>query len=164
MTALALDFPSYGYNTYSAQSHSAEGNCVAHMIQSVSKELLSSYALGNRTAALKTELTEIYNETRELGWDGDRAEPLEPMALERAFSFIDSLPADVPTPEMAPAPDGEIHFEWYFGPRKVMTVGISAVGELSFASMKGAKRLYGAEPFSGDFPEQLAFILASLNA
>ena len=159
MNALAIDIPTCGSACGSASSRSLEGIAVAQMMRRIGEDALSSYYLGYAFEALKCELSEIYEETRVFGWDGMTAAPIEELAVTKAFEFIDTFPRDIPMPELAPGPDGNIHFEWYFGPRRVITVCVSIDAELSFASLDGAKRLNGAEPFVGEFPFRLAELI-----
>jgi len=149
-------FTTNSLSVVESSSKSKEGEQLTGWVQLVSRHLMDSYVLGNPTHEIMAEIAEIKEETSKNGWDGYGAPALTLEAIEQAKRFARTFPSDLPTPDLSPAPDGEVHFEWSFGFRQVVSASISSEGEVTFASLNGAKRVYGAEPFEeGSFPDEL---------
>lgn len=103
-------------------------------------------------------LREAAEEASRPNWDGYGAQPVSGATLAQALAFLDLLPSTLPRPEISPHPDGELAFEWSFGPRRVLTISVSESGRLSYAALFGHARLHGTEFLLDALPE--AVILA----
>ena len=81
-------------------------------------------------------------------WDGYGARPISDLAKQSAQRFVNMLPADLPAPQAAPDPDGEISLSWDFGPNRVFTVSVAESGTVNYAGIlgRGVKR-HGQEPY-----------------
>lgn len=63
---------------------------------------------------------------------------------------------------MAVHPDGEIEFEWYRGPRWLLTVSVGKTGALSYAGLFGRNKVHGVEQFSEGLPDAIVQNLGRL--
>jgi hypothetical protein len=86
-------------------------------------------------------------------WDGYGAQPVLFETYEKAKRFAQSLPFGIPAPEVSTEPDGEITFEWYASPTRVLSVSVGPNNELTYAALFGASRAYGTEVFHDEIPE-----------
>jgi hypothetical protein len=108
-------------------------------------------------------LREAFEESSRPGWDAYGAHPVSEATLARALAFLDALPSTLLWPEISPHPDGELAFEWSFGPRRLLTVSVNESGRLSYAALFGRARVHGTEFFLDDaFPDQIALALRRL--
>lgn len=91
------------------------------------------------------------------GWDGYGGTPISPETIAQAKRFIDALPEEIPTPDIAGEADGDIGFEWYKSPRRLLSVSISAAGVLAYAGLLGdAGSASGTEQFVDEIPVNIA--------
>ena len=97
-------------------------------------------------------------------WDGHGGYPVSDATLEQALAFLDLLPTGLPQPDIAPHPDGEIAFEWWVAPRRLVTVSVSESGRLSYAALFGSARQYGTELLLDPLPVPVAAALRRLYA
>ena len=109
-------------------------------------------------------LMEVSKEASRPNWDGYDASPVSDATLAQAMTFLNLLPSSLPKPQMSPHPDGELAFEWSFGPRRLLTVAINGSGRMSYAALFGQSRVYGTEYLLDAFPEPLAMALRKLHA
>src|SRR4051812_42803783 len=83
------------------------------------REALSAYSDAAPAASLNEPLwtlARVKQEASEPDWDGYGAAPVSDQTYERARVFLACLPVNVPTPDIAADPDGEISFEWSRSP------------------------------------------------
>src|SRR6266540_5638638 len=78
-------------------------------------------------------------------WDGYGARAVRPETRDNAIWFLRSLPSSVPSPDVAVDPDGEVAFEWYASPGRVFSVSVGSGDVVTFAGLKGRKRIRGTE-------------------
>ncbi len=107
-------------------------------------------------------LLEASEEASRPNWDGYGAYPVSDATLAQALAFLDLLPSTLPRPEISPHPDGELAFEWSFGPRRLLTVSVNESGRLSYAALFGQARLHGTEYLLDALPEPVALALRRL--
>lgn len=76
--------------------------------------------------------------------------PIRTTAVRRLFAsvgwaeaFIDGALATAPEPDIAVDSDGDVLFEWLYGPRDVLTVSVGPAGVINFASLTGSSRFHG---------------------
>ena len=100
---------------------------------------------------VRARIEEIAAECAARDWDNYGAQGISEVTKQYAQAFVDLLPADLPEPQAAADPDGEISFYWDFGTDRMFTASISESGAISYAGIlgKGVKR-HGQEPFRGD--------------
>lgn len=113
-----------------------------------------------RGRALSEALHALREQTTQQDWDGYGASPVEPQAYELAQRVAALLPNNVVVPEVATDPDGEVSFEWYRGPRQVLTISVGANRRISYAGLFGANKVHGVEYLQDELPEP---VLTSLR-
>lgn len=97
-------------------------------------------------------------------WDGFGASAVATSAVAHAIEFLDSLPTTVDQPDISIHPDGEVGFFWTRGNRNTVAVAVSPTGLISFASLRGHRRLHGSEYLLNGLPSSLALVLRQLHA
>ncbi|MCZ6675519.1 MAG: hypothetical protein O7C75_21535 [Verrucomicrobia bacterium] len=158
---LDLDSPIPEYRTPAV---SEESRSIMDQLRDAIDSSLSTIFLGKIKMSLFSEVSEIEEECSINNWDGAGSEPISPIAITMAELLIYSFPQGIPLPELTPATDGEIHFDWRVGHKQALTASLSNNGFLSFAFIKGGRRFHGSEPFEGTFPERLSDLLNELYA
>ena len=103
------------------------------------------------------------SEASQPGWDGYDASPVSGGTIAQALAFLDLLPSTLTMPEISAHPDGEMAFEWYIGPRWLLTVSISETGRLSYAGLFGLARVHGTEWLLDSIPQPVAFAFQRLH-
>ena len=117
--------------------------------------LRESFTLGSRVADAEADLESIWQECNTENWDGFGAAPVNQETLRQAANFLDVLPLGTPAPEVGAEPDGHLTFEWYNSPRRTLSISVSPEGELHYAALLGARKIYGTEPFFGKIPSNI---------
>lgn len=90
------------------------------------------------------------------GWDGYDALPADPNAVKYAIAFLQNLPDDLPIPEFAIDPDGDVAIEWDYGPRLLISIRIARDGTLYYAGKDGHASFHGVEPYREGIPEAVS--------
>jgi hypothetical protein len=108
-----------------------------------------------------TRVRRLREECGEAGWDGYSAAPISAAVESHAVRFVLKLPVYLPAPDVTPDRDGEISFDWWFGPNAQFGVSVSREGNLSYAGVigKGVKR-HGMEPLGEAVP---SYILSTIE-
>lgn len=89
------------------------------------------------------ELRQLCQQFQLAGWDGHKALPVAVGSVEHAVQLVESLPATLAVPSVGAEPDGQVTLEWYRSPRHVLSVSVSAEGDLHYAALLGRNRHYG---------------------
>lgn len=110
----------------------------------------------DRSALLQT-VDEMCRRCSQLGWDHADAESISPQTRAIARRLLELLPSDVPLPVVSPEPDGQINFEWYRAPRRLLTTSISNTGTLYWAALIDSEDPRGSCQFSEQFPPTLLY-------
>jgi len=135
----------------SASAVSAEGQFARAQVTEVLGSLDSAVSLQGPHTALLDELDSLLTEHSTPGWDGHEAPAISYATVQNARDFIRSLPASVPSPELAVDPDdAAISFEWHGGFRKVFSVSVGKSGRLACAGLDGTDRWHAALAFDGE--------------
>jgi hypothetical protein len=106
----------------------------------------------------KAALEAAYLAARDDNWDGAGSKRVEPSTYGYAQQFLQFLPTlpilpnNMALPEIVADTDGEILFEWDYGPRRVFSISIGRDGTLSYAGLFDRNKVHGREPFSGALP------------
>jgi len=110
-------------------------------------------------------LVGVFRGASRSNWDGYGASPVSGAALAHALAFLELLPSSLEKqPEISAHPDGEIAFEWFLRPRRLLTVSINASGRLSYAALFGGARIHGTEFLLDAIPDPIASALRRLYA
>lgn len=105
---------------------------------------------------------DVAQEASAADWDGYNGLPVTEATREQALAFLSALPSTLPAPDVSVHPDGELAFEWYLGPRRLLTISVNEAGRLSFAALAGQTRLYGSEHLLDALPEPITIALRRL--
>jgi hypothetical protein len=122
-------------------------------LQATFQHWLESVSLGKTLQDTYKQLYQVRQDCRRSDWDGYGAEPVSLESYENAKRFIRSLPFSLSSPEVSAEPDGDITFEWYSNPTRVLSVSVGPNNELHYAGLFGASRAYGTEVFHDQIPE-----------
>jgi hypothetical protein len=117
-------------------------------------------------ATVLDELRALGEECRDADWDGFGALAVNETTLRNACRFVESLPAELPMPDVGAEPDGAVTLEWHRNPRLTLSVSVHEDGSLHYAALIGAGRHWGTEPFEGAVSSRLSDLIheASSNA
>jgi len=130
--------------------------------QMVDGQLMSIYtALNNFREATFQDLSEISEEAKIENWAGYESKAITKNEIENAARVIQSLPFDIQNPELGIEPDGQITFEWYKDSNHVLSMSVDE-NRLHYACINGLSKSHGEEPFFGQFPERIAFLIRLL--
>ena len=114
---------------------------------------------------LEKNLLQVYNECQNPNWDGYGAESVTSITLEYAKQFLNILPEDVLIADLSVCadPDGDISFDWYWGPFGTISISISAEGKLCYAALYGDEKIHGVEIFNGVLPKKIKDLIHEIN-
>lgn len=84
-------------------------------------------------------------------------------AVHSAMRLIRSLPNDVPIPEVAVDPDGEISLNWMPARARVFSISVGDSDRMAYALLDGSDRAHGVFRFAGTIPAVQLLQLRSLN-
>jgi hypothetical protein len=88
-------------------------------------------------------------------WDGAGSKRVEHSTYKYAQQFLQFVPNYIALPEIVADTDGEILFEWDYGPRQVFAISIDRDGTLSYAGLFDHNKVHGRVPFSGTLPSAI---------
>jgi len=153
MNCPAIPFEPAGvFEFVESDAVSNEGTCVQKLFRKTRQDLRSSVFLGYSRETCQNQLIEAWQQARTKGWDGYDADAVQPSALNSAYAFIDAFPSNVPMPEVAIDPDGEVSFDWFSAPRRQFSISVGANNVLSYAGLFGHDKVSGSERFQGTIP------------
>jgi hypothetical protein len=92
------------------------------------------------------------------GWDGEEGVSISSLVINHAMNFIRSLPDDVPSPEVAPEPDGSISFDWISSRNRIFSVSVGLDDRLAFAWIDGTDSGHGVTHRDAIAPRMLDII------
>lgn len=106
-----------------------------------------SQALFGRKAAAIAELMLVAYECCQGDWDGNGSAAVDPRAVDLAKLVVRQLPADVPSPQFCPEPDGSISLDWILSETRIFTLSVGASHRLAYAWVDGTDRGHGVARF-----------------
>lgn len=110
------------------------------------------------------ELIDVWEECREANWDGHHAIPVPWSAYNYTKRLLEALPLEIPVPSVGVEADGDLTLEWYRNPRQLLSVSISADGELHYAATIGRNRHSGTIVFLDEVPDTILKLIRSACA
>lgn len=116
----------------------------------------SVYSTERHEAKLKALLA-AFTDTEE--WERDRTRMPDSSAFLYGWQFLEALPSSVPIPEVTFEADGDVSFDWDYGPRQVASVRISRDGFVYYAGLFGYATEHGAEAFGERIPARVAEVI-----
>lgn len=123
----------------------------------------SSFVPLSRRGGLLANFSELLDNCKEADWNGEAANAIDVVAENAAYQFIKSLPSDIPDPDIDPIPEGLVAFEWYKGPKNVVSVVPNANNGIDYAVRKGNEIIHGSAPFFGAIPTSILSHVRSLT-
>ncbi len=115
-----------------------------------------------RGGAALASLIEVLEPASRPDWDHDGAVAVANSTGIRALGFLASLPDAFPLPEVDAEPDGRIAFDWYRGPRGVLTVSVGKRNSLAYAATIGSHASHGTVVLGDSFPAAIVDLLRRL--
>jgi hypothetical protein len=100
-------------------------------------------------------LEAAYEGARADNWDGVGSKRVELSTYKYAQQFLQFVPNYIALPDIVADTDGEILFEWDYGPQQVFAVSIDKYGTLSYAGLFSRRKVHGREPFSAPLPSAI---------
>lgn len=159
MSTIAFRGPSL-LSRYISPGVSEEARVLQDRIAKVLNRMFQSVTLGEPIGEALEALEQVFEECSEDNWDGYGASAVEVDTYLESRRFLQSLPTTIPIPEITVEPDGEIAFEWYVAPRKILSVSVGSHNILTYAGLFGLSKTHGTEYFGDELP---ATILSNLQ-
>jgi hypothetical protein len=155
MSAAAIDYLPDIYQYVPSQGVSDQASRIRTLFSEVQERWKDSVALGHWREEIRDRLYQACTEALKSNWDGYDAQAVQPASVMKALEFIDALPKNLPTPEIAVDPDGEVSFDWYGGVRRQVSISVSPLGVLSYAGVFGSDYVRGKERLQWLLPHHL---------
>jgi len=124
------------------------------------RSLQETFYFGFNVREVFNELYTVAEECKLANWDGQGALPVSDESYRAAFRFLEALPLGSVAPSVGVEPDGEMTLEWYHSPRRTLSISFNKDGELHYAALVGASKIYGTEPFFGDVPKIITDLIS----
>ena len=145
---------------FTTQGVSEEASVLQGRIAMVLNRMLQSETLGEPISEALNALREVFEECSEDNWDGYGASAISINTYLESRRFLQILPTTIPIPEITAEPDGEIAFEWFIKPRRILSVSVGSDRILTYAGIFGINKTHGTEYFGDELP---AAILSNLQ-
>ena len=116
----------------------------------------TSITLGEPKLAAVRALRDAVIEAQDYGWDGYTAAPADPGAICYALQFLSALSHEIPLPDIAVDPDGDIALDWDLGERRIFSVRIGRDGTLNYAGLVGHSSFHGMEILREGIPKAVS--------
>ena len=118
------------------------------------KHLQPFFSYGRRSD-LFSELDSVAEEISQPGWNGNNEEPVSQESYYKAYCLAEMLPLELPNPTVGADPDGELTFEWYRAPHRLLSLSIGADGFIHYVARIGPNKHHGREEFFDEMPKRL---------
>ena len=152
---------------FSPQYHgvSAESKAVLSLKKAsdVSQEN-SGTALSRANQDLYRMVLEEAGQCSVLGWDGYDAKPVTDTSIRDARKLIESLPDDLPIPNIIAEPTGELCFEWHKDKWNIVSLSVGGDDLIIYSALFGPDdREYGRKKLSRHLPQELRRLIGKLK-
>jgi hypothetical protein len=156
MSSAVIPYPSCGvFEGLDSNAVSDEANRVRNLFKETRERLWSTPSLGSSREECRNRLVDAYSEGVTDGWDGYGASKVQPSTIQNARNFIESLPNNLPMPEVSIEPDGEVSFDWICSARRQFSISLGTRSVMSYAGLFGSDKVVGSERFQGTLPRTL---------
>ncbi|MDE3068089.1 MAG: hypothetical protein KGJ60_11135 [Verrucomicrobiota bacterium] len=159
MTTTAL----ISYSPMATRGASELAHFVAQQSAAGRSSLQDSFYFGFNLQEVLNELYAVAEECKSANWDGQGAAAVSDESYRAAYKFLEALPLGAVAPSAGVEPDGEMTLEWYHSPRRTLSISFSKNGELHYAALIGASKVYGTEPFFGEVPQIITGLVSRVN-
>jgi hypothetical protein len=114
---------------------------------------------------LRDELLGAYASAKSPGWYAGEGEPVRPETFEEARRFLEALPESSLPAEIYAEPDGDIAFEWYLSPHRLVVVSFDGTGRAVYVvRFSESDKASGQTPFADKVPDVILFFLRRFSA
>jgi len=114
-----------------------------------------------RSMYMRPKVVEALANVVEERSDGEDYPPIAELTIKWACHFIQSMPAQVPDPEVGAGPGGDISFDWYDGRDHILSLGIHPDGTMNYAYVSGNDRAHATWNLEKGLPSSLRGMLDS---
>lgn len=133
---------------------------VALRASQVIEQVERSQALYGQAQAVIDGMLGMADECRESDWDAYGAMPVLEEGLNRAASFIRTLPRGTAMPEPSIEPDGEVALEWLTASSRMLSISFGEGDRAAYAMIDGTQRSKGVVRVpQGELPEILRLLI-----
>ena len=146
-------------NLFRSTGVSEEATILQRQVGDAVTHLFDNESIGARLREGNRLLQEVADEHNQPNWDGYDALAVSEYSLVKAQYLLQTLPADIPLPDVEVDPDGEVSFDWYDDADGVFSVSIGDTGRLAFAGMFRQSKVHGVEYFYDEIPRPILFYL-----
>jgi hypothetical protein len=129
---------------------SAEAGAVHRSAIAARESLEQSIMLFGPQTACISEILTIAAQHSQPDWNGEGADPISLLAVDRAVAFIRALPRGFAMPEISPEPDGSISLDWIEGRSRMLSISVGVTDRLAFAWSDGTDRGHAVARFDGE--------------
>ena len=135
-----------------------------HSIDSQRRELLrADESCFSRVNDVRTKLIEIYRDCHKADWNGREAAAIPYAAIVEAEQLIAQIPERYPMPDIFPESTGEVGFEWYIDPYRVLLLSVAGDGYIYYAGLYGFKDAdHGSKQLTGKLNKKIFALLDEL--
>ncbi len=128
-----------------------------------SKELMDMVVSVMLSVFMRPKVMEALGGVIEERSDAEGYPPVADLSVKWACHFIQSLPTQVPDPEVGAGPSGEVSFDWYDGRDHILSVGIHPDGTMNYAYVSGNDRANASRNLEKGLPASLLGMLDSFK-
>jgi hypothetical protein len=143
-------------NYSEGRSYSSEGSKLKDIFNKAILRFRSSITTGQAKRDLNSLILDTVSQDRE------GIENLKATTVSNACKFADLIPSKFPNPEINIDPDGEISFEWYISPDKLLSISVGQDGRLAYAGRLGIKKISGIDYLGEQFPGELSVFIEKI--
>ena len=145
-------------------AESNSGNVSNQLLDRVQTQRIRTVTIPPDDVRLERELADILQECSHENWDGYDAKPIDRTSVQFICEFLEKLPSDIPYPELAPEPTGDLTMVW----RKKgyhLVIGIDQARQIAWGGTSPKGHIYGDAEFGADsdIPEELLDLLYSIE-
>lgn len=148
MNASALAVPS-------TAGVSVPANVIRQELLAVQASLTETWTLGGQYREIRGKLDRARESANVDNWDSYGAKAVDDASYWKAVLFAKLLPPTTPDPEIVVDAQGGVVFEWDEGPRRVFSVTVGGNGQLVYAGLFGASKIYGVEYLDEGVPNRI---------
>lgn len=133
---------------------------IGQAINKFTQHFFSPARWQNHIDALVEKLQELTESATNEALLGEDQSPVSLKALKEAELLIESIPTEIPYPEICIEPQGAIGFEWYRNQQNIFVLGMNGNGTIEYAAILGAgNEMHGKVNFAGEMPPAIQTLL-----
>lgn len=130
---------------------------ISHDSEALYKQALDrlreTITLGQKLKNALASLVAVSEEASVDNWDSYGAKPVAKTSISEADRFLQMWPSNLPFPEIAAEPDGDIALEWIKDRRQMFSISFSGSNRITYAGVFGINEIHGTEYFGDAIPK-----------